>query len=122
MLASPDLRPVYRVVDVNLPPEHTCNPSTWKAKTGGQNKIGSRSVWTQSETKRGERKGEDQGDGRGGEKIGGARRGGKGRRGIKNLLTTLNLTWPKGKVGTNQQIQVAQGIRSRPVLDEQTQW
>lgn len=34
-----------------------------------------------------------------GGEIGGVRRGGEGKRGIKNLLTTLNLTWPKGERG-----------------------
>lgn len=29
-------------------------------------------------------------------------RGGEGRRGIKNLLTTCNLTWPKGKRGNKR--------------------
>lgn len=63
-----------------------------RLKQEDRTRSGSRPVWVQSETKGGEGKGEDEGDGRGGDKRSKERRKGEERRGIKNLLTTLNLT------------------------------
>lgn len=102
MLSSPDLRPVYRVMDVSLALSTHVILALGRLKQEDRTRSGSRPVWAQSETKGGEGEEEDQGDGRGGGKIGGARRGGEGKRGIRKLLTTCNLTWPKGKRGNKR--------------------
>lgn len=66
MLSSPDLKTIYRVVDVSLALSTHVILALGRLKQEDRTRSGSRPVWVQSETKGGEGKGEDQGDGRGG--------------------------------------------------------